>query len=221
MSDQNKNTKIMFVKYWKKVASCESVTKLFSSQWLHQRNLSKDYRSVTLDVTAAMLVLYQKNPAGNELLSMKKISFVLRNLHGCWPRDWKKPIKRYHRKLLLRFRPQTQKLSFIELSYHSILEAKKGHKKKKRTGPLLMKNLINYIKVERNYSSTVVFFSQIVEAITRHLLQNNLPSLFTDKRDRADQGDPGHEQYFQTYSARGSRSVFKCRNTWPKQTGIS
>lgn len=159
MSDQNKNTKIIFVKYWKKVASCESVTKLFSSQWLHQRNLSKDYRSVTLDVTAAMLVLYQKNPAGNELLSMKKISFVLRNLHGCWPRDWKKPIKRYHRKLLLRFRPQTQKLSFIELSYHSILEAKKGHQKKKRIGPLLMKNLISYIKVERNYSSTVVFFS--------------------------------------------------------------
>ena len=221
MSDQNKNTKIIFVKYWKKVASCESVTKLFSSQWLHQRNLSKDYRSVTLDVTAAMLVLYQKNPAWNELLSMKKISFVLRNLHSCWPRDWKKPIKRYHRKLLLRFRPQTQKLSFIELSYHSILEAKKRSQKKKRTGPLLMKNLISYIKVERNYSSTVVFFSQIVEAITRHLLQNNLPSLFTDKRDRADQGDPGHEQYFQTYSARDSRSVFKCRNTWPKQTGIS
>lgn len=132
MSDQNKNTKIMFVKYWKKVASCESVTKLFSSQWLHQRNLSKDYRSVTLDVTAAMLVLYQKNPAGNELLSMKKISFVLRNLHGCWPRDWKKPIKRYHRKLLLRFRPQAQKLSFIELSYHSILEAKKRSQKKKK-----------------------------------------------------------------------------------------
>ena len=65
-----------------------------------------------------------------------------------------------------------------------------------------MKNLISYIKVERNYSSTVVFFSQIVEAITRHLLQNSLPTLVTDKRDRVDQGDPGHEQYFQTYSAR-------------------
>ena len=162
-----------------------------------------------------------KKSCGEWTLVYEKKFFVPRNLHGCWPRGWKWPIKRYHRKLLLRFRPQTQKLSFIELSYHSILEAKKGHKKKKRTGPLLMKNLINYIKVERNYSSTVVFFSQIVEAITRHLLQNNLPSLFTDKRDRADQGDPGHEQYFQTYSARGSRSVFKCRNTWPKQTGIS
>ena len=31
----------------KKVASCESATKLFSSQWLHQRNLSKDYRSIS------------------------------------------------------------------------------------------------------------------------------------------------------------------------------
>ena len=123
VSDQNKNTKIISVKYWKKVALCESATKLFSSQWLHQRNLSKDYRSVTLDVTAAMLVLYHKNPAGNELLSMEKISFVPGNLHGCWPRDWKWPIKRYHRKLLLRFRPQTQKLSFIELSHHSISEA--------------------------------------------------------------------------------------------------
>ena len=132
MSDQNKNTKIILVKYWKKVASCESATKLFSSPWLHQRNLSKDYRSVTLDVTAAMLVLYQKNPAGNELLSMKKNFFVPRNLHGCWPRGWKWPIKRYRRKLLLRFRPQTQKLSFIELSYHLILEDKKGYS---REGP--------------------------------------------------------------------------------------
>ena len=76
MSDQNKILK-------KKVASCESATKLFSSPGLHKRNLSKDYRSVTLGVMAAMLVLYPKNPAGNELLSMKKIFFVPRNLHGC------------------------------------------------------------------------------------------------------------------------------------------
>ena len=38
---------------------------------------------------------------------------------------------------------------FIELSYHSILEAKK-RLQKRRTRPLLMKNLISYIKVERN-----------------------------------------------------------------------
>ena len=89
--------------------------------------------------------------------------------------------------------------------YRTFLSFNFGSKKRlqnRRTGSLLIKNLISFIKVERNYSSTVVFFSQIVEAITRHLLQNSLPSLVTDKRDRVDQGDPGHEQYFQTYSAR-------------------
>lgn len=45
----------------------------------------------------------KKNPARIELLYLKKISFIPRNLHGCWPRDWKWPIKRYHRKLLLSF----------------------------------------------------------------------------------------------------------------------
>ena len=64
--------------------------------WLY-REFSHDVTSAISvfqnNETAAMLV-FQTNPLGVELFSYVNDFFVPRNLHRCWPREWKHSIKR-------------------------------------------------------------------------------------------------------------------------------
>ena len=103
-----------------------SATKLFSSQWLHQRNLSKDYSSVTLDFTAAMLALYQKNPSVIASYCMAA-DHVIEN-------DLLNDTTGNYCSVSFTTQDSVHKLKsciFIELSHHSILEANTKVTKKK------------------------------------------------------------------------------------------
>ena len=76
------------------------VIECFFFQWL------LPYRALSHDVTAAIvmfqnnetaaMLVFQTNPLGVELFSYvrKNLKLSFKNLHGCWPREWKRSIGR-------------------------------------------------------------------------------------------------------------------------------
>ena len=79
----------------------------FGKQKVHAE---KVYRVFSHDVTAAILVFQNNETAamlvfsnqsfGSWTLFMQTLSFVLINLHRCWPREWKHSILDTHQSLL-------------------------------------------------------------------------------------------------------------------------